>query len=106
MPAEGWLFPTGLAGHPTAQYVGLLVADALPGHWMMQSLRHRFGSRAYRGTRNLHAVRALLGLASIAGPDEGTEPSTIARRIGVGYKTVARIAETTNRLQRAGMPFC
>ena len=32
----------------------------------MHSLRHRFGSRAYRGTRNLRAVQVLLGHASIA----------------------------------------
>jgi hypothetical protein len=35
--------------------------------------------------------------------DEDTAPSTIARKVGLGYATVARIAETTKRLQRAGM---
>jgi hypothetical protein len=34
--------------------------------------------------------------------EAGTAPSTIARGLGVGYATVARIAETTKRLQRAG----
>jgi hypothetical protein len=29
---------------------------------------------------------------------DGTAPSTIARKVGVGYATVARIAETTKRL--------
>jgi integrase/recombinase XerC len=65
-PAQGWLFPNASGAHITALYVGLLVADALPGHWTMHSLRHRFGSRAYRGTRNLRAVQVLLGHASIA----------------------------------------
>jgi integrase/recombinase XerC len=32
----------------------------------MHTLRHRFASRAYRGTRNLRAVQTLLGHASIA----------------------------------------
>jgi hypothetical protein len=32
---------------------------------------------------------------------DGTAPSTIARKVGVGYATVARIAETTKRLQPA-----
>jgi hypothetical protein len=32
----------------------------------------------------------------------GTAPSTIARKLGVGYATVSRIAETTKRLKRVG----
>jgi hypothetical protein len=36
--------------------------------------------------------------ADLAG---GTAPSTVARKVGVGYATVARIAETAKRLQRA-----
>jgi hypothetical protein len=63
---------------------------------------HRLASHAYRGTRNLPAAQVLLGHAVLAGPAEGTAPSTIARRVGVGYKTVARIADTTKRLQPAG----
>jgi hypothetical protein len=38
----------------------------------------------------------------LANLEAGTAPSTIARKLGVGYATVARIAETTKRLQRAG----
>jgi integrase/recombinase XerC len=34
--------------------------------WIMHTLRHRFSSRAYRGTRNLRAVQVLLGHSSIA----------------------------------------
>jgi integrase/recombinase XerC len=66
MPERGWLFPTGYGGHLTAQYVGLVVAAALPDNWTMHTLRHRYASRAYRGTRNLRAVQTLLGHASIA----------------------------------------
>jgi hypothetical protein len=38
-------------------------------------------------------------LAELAG---GTAPSTIARKVGVGYATVPRIAETTKRLELTG----
>ena len=33
---------------------------------------------------------------------DGTVLSTIARKVGVGSATVARIAETTKRFQRTG----
>jgi site-specific recombinase XerD len=46
--------------------VGQLVVRALLDGWTMHTLRHRFSSRAYRGTRNLRAVQVLLGHASIA----------------------------------------
>jgi hypothetical protein len=50
-------------------------------------------SGAYRGTRNLRAVQMLLGHAVLPALDDGTALSTIARKVGVGYATVARIAE-------------
>jgi hypothetical protein len=40
--------------------------------------------------------------AALAGLADGTAPSSIARKVGVGYATVARIAETTKRLQPTG----
>lgn len=43
-----------------------LVVRVLPDGWTMHTLRHRFSSRAYRGTRNLRAVQMLLGHSSIA----------------------------------------
>ncbi len=67
LPAVGWLFPAWPAGgHLTAEHVGKLVADALPAGWSMHKLRHRFATRAYRGSRNLRAVQVLLGHTSIA----------------------------------------
>ncbi|WP_232375434.1 tyrosine-type recombinase/integrase [Mycolicibacterium baixiangningiae] len=66
MPASGWLFPTGVGGHIGEHQVGKLVAAALPDGWSMHKLRHRFATRAYRGSRNLRAVQQLLGHASIA----------------------------------------
>lgn len=65
-PAGGWLFPDGRCGHLGPEYVGELVAQALPDGWTMHTLRHRFATRAYRGTRNLRAVQTLLGHESIA----------------------------------------
>lgn len=65
-PAGGWLFPNGEGSHLTAEWVGELVRGVLPPDWTMHTLRHRFSSRAYRGTRNLRAVQVLLGHESIA----------------------------------------
>lgn len=64
-PATGWLFPDGTGDHLTPNWVGLLVSRALPDGYTMHALRHRFASRAYRGTRNLRAVQQLLGHESI-----------------------------------------
>jgi integrase/recombinase XerC len=66
MPEQGWLFPTGFGGHLTPDCVGRLVARALPDGYAMHTLRHRFATRAYRGTHNLRAVQVLLGHESIA----------------------------------------
>ena len=63
---DGWLFPNRTGGHLTAYHVGQLVARVLLGDWTMHTLRHRFSSRAYRGTRNLRAVQKLLGHSSIS----------------------------------------
>jgi integrase len=65
-PADGWPFPNSTGGHLTAYHVGQLVVRVLPDGWTMHTLRHRFSSRAYRGTRNLRAVQMLLGHSSIA----------------------------------------
>ena len=65
-PADGWVFPNDSGtDHLTAPWVGCLVRDTLPCGWTMHSLRHRFASRAYRGTRNLRAVQILLGHESV-----------------------------------------
>jgi integrase len=66
MPSHGWLFADGFGGHLAPQWVGMVVAKVLPEGYSMHTLRHRFASRAYRGTRNLRAVQTLLGHASIA----------------------------------------
>jgi integrase/recombinase XerC len=65
-PADDWLFPGDTDGHLSPQWVGQLVVRVLPDGWTTHTLRHRFASRAYRGTRNLRAVQVLLGHQSIA----------------------------------------
>lgn len=62
---DGWLFPNGAGGHLSAGHVGKLIARALPGDWTAHTLRHRFATRAYRGSRNLRAVQELLGHESV-----------------------------------------
>lgn len=62
----GYLFPGTDDGHLTPQHVGKLMAGALPDHWTAHTLRHRFATRAYRGSRNLRAVQTLLGHSSVA----------------------------------------
>ena len=62
--AGGWLLPNRLGGHMTPNHVSKLMAAALPAPWTAHTLRHRFGTRAYAGTRDLLAVSALLGHAS------------------------------------------
>lgn len=62
----GWLFPGEENGHLSARYVGDLIAAVLPDGWTAHTLRHRFATRAYRGSRNLRAVQTLLGHSSVA----------------------------------------
>ncbi|OBB33069.1 integrase [Mycolicibacterium peregrinum] len=63
---EGWLFPGDDDGHLSPRWVGKLCTAVLPGGWTMHTLRHRFATRAYRGSRNLRAVQTLLGHSSVA----------------------------------------
>ena len=64
--SQGWLFPDGDGGHLSPEWVGELVGRVLPQGYTMHALRHRFATRAYRGSRNLRAVQMLMGHESIA----------------------------------------
>ncbi len=64
-PTE-WLFPNGSGGHLAPVSVGILCSEVLPDHWTLHTLRHRFATRVFRGSRNLRAVQTLLGHASVA----------------------------------------
>ncbi|WP_081265032.1 tyrosine-type recombinase/integrase [Prescottella equi] len=63
---HGYLFPGNENGHLSPRWVGKLMTELLPGEWTMHKLRHRFATRAYRGTRNIRAVQEVLGHASVA----------------------------------------
>jgi integrase/recombinase XerC len=63
---EGWAFPAHGAeavAHASPEYVDRQVAAALGRPWGAPSLRYRFASRAYRGSRDLRTVLVLLGHA-------------------------------------------
>ncbi|WP_202627599.1 tyrosine-type recombinase/integrase [Cellulomonas sp. APG4] len=62
--ADGWLFPNGRGGHLSPNHVSKLMARAMPDGWTAHTLRHRFGTVAYAGTRDLLAVMELLGHSS------------------------------------------
>lgn len=64
---HGYIFPGDDDGHLSPKWVGVLCARAMPGVWTMHKLRHRFASRAYRGSgNNIRVVQELLGHASVA----------------------------------------
>ena len=60
----GWLFANRAGGHVSAGWVGTVCSDVLAGGFTLHSLRHRFATMAYRGSRDLRAVQELLGHAS------------------------------------------
>lgn len=59
----GYLFPSPIHAreHITAGHVTRKMSEALPDGWTGHTLRHRFATRAYAGTRDLLAVGVLLG---------------------------------------------
>lgn len=59
----GWTFPGQVDGHLSPARVGELVSAALAGTWTAHTLRHRFATKAYAGSRDLIAVQELLGHA-------------------------------------------
>ncbi len=59
--ADGWLFPGRTSGHLAPGTVTRLLSETLPDGWTGHTLRHRFATRAYAGTRDLRAVGELLG---------------------------------------------
>ena len=61
---EGWLFPGRFGGPVTPDYVGRRLSKLLGPGWSGHSLRHRYASATFAGSRNLLAVQKLLGHAS------------------------------------------
>lgn len=62
----GWLFPGQIDGHLSDGYVSKLMSRNLPDGWTAHTLRHRFASTAYAGSRDLRAVQELLGHTNVA----------------------------------------
>lgn len=80
---EGWAFP-GPLGHLSPVRVGELVSEALPDGWTAHSLRHRYATRCYAGSRDLLAVSTLLG---------HTRPETTRVYIGLSNDALRSAAQ-------------
>ncbi len=62
----GFVFPGKIDGHYSPAYVSRMVSKVLPPGVTAHKLRHRFATKAYRGSQNnLRAVQELLGHSSI-----------------------------------------
>lgn len=75
----GWAFPSQRGEHLNAKTIGVMCAQALAPATVHQ-LRHRFATRAYRGSHNLRAVQELLGHSSIATTQRYVDCSEDERR--------------------------
>ena len=69
----GWVFPairprktSPPGGHIHHDTIAKWIAKALGGHATPHQLRHRFGTKAYAGTRDLRAVQVVMGHANIS----------------------------------------
>jgi integrase len=76
---NGWAFPGQDHGHVSANHVGVIPKRLLGEGHTSHTLRHMFASKAYADTRDLRAVRTLLG---------HSKPETTA---GVGGRPVLDI---------------
>lgn len=61
-----WLFPSPAGGHLTPRHVGKLASKVMPDIWTLHTLRHRFATVTYDGTRDLIVIQQLLGHSSVA----------------------------------------
>ena len=83
--AGGWAFPNGRGTHLSPGHVTRLVSAALPGTWTAHPCRHRFGTAAHAGTRDLLAVQRLLG---------HSRPETTQRYVLLGEDSLWAAAES------------
>jgi integrase/recombinase XerC len=62
---KGYLFPGNYQGqgHLSPYWVARLVRRCLDDGWTTHTLRHRFVTKTYRGTRDIHVVQRLAGHA-------------------------------------------
>lgn len=60
---DGWAFPGRIDGHLSPGTVSRYLSEAMPDDWTAHTLRHRYGTNAYGGTKDLLAVMGLMGHA-------------------------------------------
>lgn len=83
-PRSAWVFPCARYDGPMhPDTVGKTLAMLLGDRWTAHTLRHRFATKAYSGTRDLRAVQELLG---------HTRPETTARYVAVANDDLRRAA--------------
>lgn len=80
---DGWAFPNGYGGHLSSGHVSKLLSRALPGDWTAHTLRHRCATRAYLGTRDIYAVKALLRHARLETTQRYTQMDDAGLRAAV-----------------------
>lgn len=80
----GWLFPSRYGGHLSADWVGRLVAEVLPGAWTMHKLRHRFATALHCEVGgDLLVVQEALGHATVETTRRYVRVSSAKLRAGV-----------------------
>lgn len=62
---DGYLFPGNFDGHISPNWTYKLLSRLLGPGWTGHKLRHRAGTRGFRGTHNIRAVQEFLGHASV-----------------------------------------
>lgn len=80
-----WLFPGKTDGHLAAHTISSIGSHALPGVWTMHTLRHRYGTQAYKESHNLIAVQRLLGHTSVATTQRYIQPPLDDMRRAMEY---------------------
>jgi integrase len=61
LSGDRWLFPGGVDGHTSADWIGVKMKRALGGGHTAHSLRHSFATRLYGASRDLFVVQRFLG---------------------------------------------
>lgn len=87
---DGWYFPGRFTGHVHPEALHKII-KRVTGGWNPHSLRHAGATAAYRGTRNLRGVQAMLGHVSLATTqryltvdDDEMRALALATRVGTG----------------------
>lgn len=80
-----WLFPSPAGGHLTPRHVGKLASRVMPDIWTLHTLRHRFATVTYDGTRDLIVIQQLLGHSSVATTQRyiATPPDRLRQAVAV-----------------------